>query len=78
MSHGLPVEAPPAFEPVGAIELNSVQDSKIIGVSVYAGRAEITRLFRFKVQTGQNQVVINGLPSVLDRDSLRSACASLQ
>ena len=72
MSDPLPVETPPAFQPADAIQLNSVQDSKIIGVSVYAGRAEVTRLFKFNVQTGQNQVIVNGLPSVLDQDSLRS------
>ena len=65
-------ESPPAFHPVDPITLSSVADSKIIGVSVYANRAEVTRLFKFKAGTGQNQVVVNGLPSVLDQDSLKS------
>ena len=64
-------EAPPPFKPGEAIQLDAADDSKIIGVSVYTGRAEITRLFRFTVQTGQNQVIINGLPNVLEHDSLR-------
>jgi hypothetical protein len=64
-------EAPPPFKPGDAIQLSAVDDSKITGVSVYTGRAEITRLFKFKVQTGQNQVNINGLPNGLDHDSLR-------
>jgi len=62
---------PPPFKPVDAIQLNAVEDSRIIGLSVYTGRAEITRLFKLKVQTGYNQLHINGLPNVLDNDSLR-------
>lgn len=64
-------EAPPTFEPVHTVELVSVNDSKIIGVSVYSGRAEVTRLFSFSVHTGQNQVIISGLPNALDQDSFR-------
>ncbi|KAF8636223.1 hypothetical protein AX17_003709 [Amanita inopinata Kibby_2008] len=56
---------------VNSIDLTSTKDSKILGVSVYSGRAEITRLFTLSVKTGQNQITINGLPNVLDRDSLR-------
>ena len=66
-------EVPPAFEPVHTLELVSVNDSKIIGVSVYSGRAEVTRLFSFSVHTGQNQVNISGLPNVLDQASFRCA-----
>ncbi|KAF5374158.1 hypothetical protein D9615_008861 [Tricholomella constricta] len=64
-------EHPPPFQPTNEIELVSTESSKIIGVSVYNGRAEITRLFKFEVRKGQNQVTINGLPTVLDQDSLR-------
>lgn len=64
---------PPAFEPTGSIELQSVADSKIIGVSLYSSRAEITRLYKFSVKTGQNQVNISGLPNVLEAESLRWA-----
>lgn len=46
------------------------EHSKITGVSVYPKRAEVTRLFKFQIKTGQNQVVINGLPVTLDWDSL--------
>ncbi|PPQ80767.1 hypothetical protein CVT25_001904 [Psilocybe cyanescens] len=63
--------SPPPFQPVNTVDLVSVEDSKIISVSVYAGRAEITRLFKFNVKTGQNQLNIVGLPKVLDQDSLR-------
>ncbi|KAJ7205272.1 hypothetical protein GGX14DRAFT_522742 [Mycena pura] len=64
-------EHPPAFEPVSAIELQSVADSKIISVSLYSSLAEITRLFKFTVKTGLNHVGVSGLPSVLEADSLR-------
>lgn len=65
-------ERPPIFEPINAVELLSTEKSKIVGVSVYSGRAEVTRIFKFTVRTGQNQVTINGLPNVLDQESLRS------
>jgi hypothetical protein len=57
--------------PVNTFELNSIEGSKITAVSIYSGRAEITRLFKFTVKKGQNQVVINALPNVLDQHSLR-------
>ena len=66
------VPEPPPFGPVNVIELDSVADSTISGVSVYSSRAEITRVFKFNIATGQNQLHISGLPRVLDPDSLRS------
>ena len=63
--------APPPFEPTNVVELVSADDSKIINVSLYTGRAEITRLYKFPVRTGQNLVNINGLPNVMDQESLR-------
>ncbi|KDR77582.1 hypothetical protein GALMADRAFT_155438 [Galerina marginata CBS 339.88] len=63
--------APPPAGPVNIIELVSVRDSKITGVSVYSNRAEITRLFNVSVKTGQNQLNIVGLPDGLDHESLR-------
>ena len=65
------LEAPPPFEPANVIELTSTEGSKITNVSLYTGRAEITRLYKLSVATGQNQVIINGLPDALDRESLR-------
>ncbi|KAJ7064632.1 hypothetical protein C8F01DRAFT_1127536 [Mycena amicta] len=62
---------PPAFEPTGSIELQSVSASKIIAVSLYSTRAEITRLYKIAVKTGLNQVTISGLPNVLETESLR-------
>ncbi|KAJ7258784.1 hypothetical protein B0H12DRAFT_1201805 [Mycena haematopus] len=64
-------EHPPAFEPASSIELQSVAHSKITSVSLYSTRAEITRLYKFTVKTGQNQVIISGLPNVLEAESLR-------
>ncbi|KAJ7119768.1 hypothetical protein C8R44DRAFT_737530 [Mycena epipterygia] len=64
-------DQPPAFEPTGSIELQSVTDSKITGASLYSSRAEITRLYKFAVKTGQNQVNISGLPNILEAQSLR-------
>ncbi|KAJ7268023.1 hypothetical protein C8J57DRAFT_1450382 [Mycena rebaudengoi] len=64
-------DKPPAFEPTSSVDLQSVVDSKIIGVSLYSSRAEITRLYKFEVKTGQNQVNISGLPNVLEAESLR-------
>ncbi|KAF9051995.1 hypothetical protein BJ165DRAFT_1413836 [Panaeolus papilionaceus] len=51
------------------IELDSIMDSKIIGVSVYSARAEITCLFTFDVKAGQNQLEVRNLPCQLDQDS---------
>lgn len=64
-------DSPPAFEPVNSIELSSIKDSKIVKVSVYSSRAEVTRHCKFTVSTGQNLVQINGLPDVLEAQSLR-------
>ncbi|KAL0946220.1 hypothetical protein HGRIS_012479 [Hohenbuehelia grisea] len=61
---------PPKFE-VHTVELVSVESSKITSVSLYSGRAEITRTYTLNVPTGQNQVKISGLPNVLDHSSLR-------
>lgn len=64
-------DTPPPFELTNTVDLVSVNDSKIVSVSLYTGRAEITRLYKFTVKTGQNQVNISGLPNVLDTQSLR-------
>jgi len=66
-----PEAPPPLAEPIHSVELDSIKDGKISTVSVYSGRAEVTRLFQFEVKTGQNLVHISGLPTVLDVDSFR-------
>ncbi|KAF4579590.1 hypothetical protein EYR40_000229 [Pleurotus pulmonarius] len=64
-------DQPPTFDPVNVLELRTADASKILKVSVYSNLAEITRLYKFNVKTGQNQVKINGLPDAMDSDSLR-------
>ncbi|PPR01511.1 hypothetical protein CVT24_001881 [Panaeolus cyanescens] len=54
-----------------AIKLESVQDGKITAVSLYSTRAEITRLFRVTVNAALNQIVVRGLPRVMDQESFR-------
>ncbi len=51
--------------------LESAQASKITGVSLYSGRAEITRNFKLAVAEGQNRISIRGLPERLQKDSVR-------
>ena len=65
------VDNAPAAPPPNIVELIAKNDSKIIDVSVYSGRAEIKRLFKFTVNVGHNKVNISGLPNVLEYDSLR-------
>uniref|UniRef100_A0A0W0EWR3 DUF4140 domain-containing protein n=1 Tax=Moniliophthora roreri TaxID=221103 RepID=A0A0W0EWR3_MONRR len=56
-------------------EINAVSllpaDSKILAVSLYRNRAEITRLYKLSVKKGQNNVKINWLPWAIDTESLR-------
>ncbi|KAF8813462.1 hypothetical protein BYT27DRAFT_7158363 [Phlegmacium glaucopus] len=56
---------------VNTLNLNSVNDSTIINVNLYSRQAEITRVFKFDVAAGKTNVVISGLPNVLDHESLR-------
>ncbi|KAF8150427.1 hypothetical protein BJ912DRAFT_1016763 [Pholiota molesta] len=56
---------------INTISLVSSQCSKISNVNLYSGRAEVTRQFIFPVKKGQNQVVILGLPSSLQEDTVR-------
>ncbi|KAF8148202.1 hypothetical protein B0H34DRAFT_833314 [Crassisporium funariophilum] len=54
-----------------AMILVSSEGSKITAVSLYSGRAEVTRLFKFDIKAGQNQILIKGLPRTLLENSLR-------
>lgn len=63
-------ELPPVFEQANIVEIESVQHSKITNINLYPGRAEITRLYKLTVKTGQNTVHIKGLPNVIDQQSL--------
>ncbi|KAF5371239.1 hypothetical protein D9758_004294 [Tetrapyrgos nigripes] len=53
------------------IQLNSLSASTIRNVTLYPARAEVTRVFKFAVNAGQTKVQIDGLPTVMDRESLR-------
>jgi len=46
-------------------------DSRITGISLYFGRAEVNRLFKFDVKKGQNRALIQGFPSCLQEDTFR-------
>ncbi|KIM43920.1 hypothetical protein M413DRAFT_25436 [Hebeloma cylindrosporum] len=56
---------------VNTISLSSLQDSAITNVNLYATRAQITRVYKANVLTGQNKVTITSLPNVVDHESLR-------
>ncbi|KAH6911805.1 hypothetical protein BKA70DRAFT_862855 [Coprinopsis sp. MPI-PUGE-AT-0042] len=71
MSTGSISLLPPFEASVNPIQLHSVKDGKILGVSVYSGRAEVTRSFKFEIKTGQNQVLILNLPNAMDQVSFR-------
>ncbi|KAH6907626.1 hypothetical protein BKA70DRAFT_1189603 [Coprinopsis sp. MPI-PUGE-AT-0042] len=71
MSTGSTSLLPPFEASVNAIQLHSVKDGKILGVSVYTGRAEVTRSFKFAIKTGQNQVSVLNLPNAMDQESFR-------
>ncbi|KAG7089263.1 hypothetical protein E1B28_010961 [Marasmius oreades] len=58
-------------ELVRALELVSVEASNITNVNLYPGCAEITRVYRFGVQKGQNLVNIRELPWTMELESLR-------
>lgn len=53
------------------LSLECAQASKITSISLYSGRAEITRSFKLAVAEGQNQISIRGLPDRLEKDSVR-------
>lgn len=54
-----------------SLDLFAPKDSKISNVSLYSGRAEVTRVFAFELKAGSNNVNVTGLPTVLDEDSFR-------
>ena len=61
----LPLSAQAAIEPVTA-------DSKITAVTVYAGRAKVTRAATVHVAAGAQVVTFEGLPAIIFPDSLRA------
>ncbi|KAF8901316.1 hypothetical protein CPB84DRAFT_1679836 [Gymnopilus junonius] len=65
--------APPSFTAnVNVIQIDTTaESSKIASVSLYVGRAEVTRVYNFSAATGVNKLVISGLPETLDNNTLR-------
>lgn len=61
----LPIGAHAAIEPVTA-------DSKITAVTVYAGRAKVTRAATVHIAAGAQVVTFEGLPASIFPDSLRA------
>ena len=46
-------------------------DLEVGGVVVYPDRAEVKRMIRVSLKKGENDVMVNQLPSVVDSKSLR-------
>ena len=59
------------IDSVNTLSLSSLHDSTITNVNLYATRAQITRVYKANVSTGQNKVTITSLPNVVDHESLR-------
>ena len=49
----------------------NAKDLEVGGVVVYPDRAEVKRMIRVSLKKGENDVMINQLPSVIDSKSLR-------
>ena len=47
------------------------KDLEVGGVVVYPDRTEVKRMIRVSLKKGENDVMINELPSVIDSKSLR-------
>ncbi|KAF9260039.1 hypothetical protein L218DRAFT_1003125 [Marasmius fiardii PR-910] len=64
----------PSTEPIKTLDLVSAKASDIVNVNLYPECAEITRLYQFAVQKGQNLVTIRELPWAMEMGSLRVKC----
>lgn len=51
--------------------LGESNEGKIVSVSVYSNRAEVSRAYEFHVAGGQHLVSISGLPTSLEDSSIR-------
>jgi len=56
---------------VTSVQLDTVTDSKISNINLYSSRAEISRIYKFAVAQGVNQLIIRNLPDVLENETLR-------
>lgn len=65
---------PPTY-PVNSVRLSATNDSQITSVNLYSHHAEVSRLFKLKLASGQNNVVLSDFPGSVSEDSIRSAFA---
>jgi len=56
---------------ITSVTLDTATDSKISNINLYSSRAEISRIYKFSVAQGANQLVISNLPDVLQNETLR-------
>ena len=52
-------------------EVVQAQEAEIHSVTVYRDRAEVKRSVRVRVEAGENEIVVSGLPECTDKDSIR-------
>ncbi|KAJ8461902.1 hypothetical protein ONZ45_g18128 [Pleurotus djamor] len=70
MTESSSVDSPPEYQQ-NDIHLVAQASSRIAAVSLYPGRAEVTRVFKLSLKPGSNRIKISGLPTFLERSSLR-------
>ena len=52
-------------------EVVQAQEAEIHSVTVYRDRAEVKRSVCVRLEAGENEVVVSGLPECTDKDSIR-------
>lgn len=53
-------------------EVFQASEADIHSVTVYRDRAEVKRSIRVRVEAGENEIVVSGLPTCIDKNSIRS------
>ena len=56
---------------VNEFNLHALTDTKISGISLYSGQAEVTRILQIAIKAGQNRITVQGLPNQLLQDAVR-------
>ena len=52
-------------------EVFQAKEAEIHSVTVYRDRAEVKRSVRVRIEAGENEVVLTGLPECTERNSIR-------
>ena len=67
-----------AFPDSGSAQVieTAVRDCAVESVVVYADRAEVKRRVPVSLAAGKNEVVVHGLSTCIDKNSIRSAWAN--